>query len=147
MNILIMSYREALQHFPEQATYAIRIGSSYRVRDRMPFDSLRNSPLYRVVNEYFFDYANPREVNPGIILFNTEIAEKMLKDFIGGRKKCKELMVHCSYGLNRSPAVAMAFNEIFNLGEDTFRLSKLYPEFDNFVFNSLIENASRLKII
>ena len=147
MNILIMGQSEAAEYLPINSTYAIRILYSFQQSDPgLRFKPLQSSSLYRVVHEYLFDDTFPEMAKSKEVLFNLDLAEKMLRDFVAGRAGCEDLLVHCSLGRNRSPAVAIAFNEIFSLGENGFALSRLYNRSNWFVYNTLIEKAKRLGI-
>ncbi len=142
-----MDWWEAEKYIPKNPTYAIRILSSFQQRDpKLRFKSLQPSSLYRVVHEYFFDDTFPEIAKPKEVLFSSSLAEKMLRDFVIGRKGCEDLLVHCSLGKNRSPAVAIAFNDIFSLGENGFALSRLYDRSNWFVYNTLMKEAKRLGI-
>lgn len=139
-----MSQDEAYLHVPTNPTYVIRILMSGQIMFNAPFKPLKDSSLYRAVREYVFDDVWPGIESSRDILFSPNIAEEMLKDFVMNRNQCSDLLVHCSRGINRSPAVAIAFNDIFSLGANSDEFRMKYPQANWFVYNSLINEARRL---
>ncbi|MFH1406103.1 MAG: hypothetical protein ABIG52_02700 [Nanoarchaeota archaeon] len=134
-----MGLREAIDYTPTNLTYAIRIDSQIA-----PFTNcfaLQNSGLYTIV-KYVFDDRTPK-CGSGK-LFDADIAQRLLTDFRENGLDHDTLLVHCFMGRNRSPAVGMALNEIFELGHDTDKLKKQYREANWFVYDTLIEVAKRL---
>lgn len=121
MRVLIMGRDGVAKHLPTKPTYCIRIFNSWdREGDKWARPPLKESPNWRTVREYVFDdadeiYRNPCE-NP--IVINEEMARRIVKDFIDGREGCSELLVHCSRGKSRSPALALALGEVFGLDLD-----------------------------
>ena len=127
---------EALDHVPTEATYAIRIHS--RPNDRyIPF----NSELY-TIDRYFFADRTP-EYGEGI-LFDEDLATKVLTNFRERGLGKETLLIHCIQGKNRSPAVGIALNEIFELGHSTDKLKEQYPEANWHVYNTMIKVAKYL---
>lgn len=143
MRIRIFGEFEARGHLPERPTYAIRIHNS-RV---LQADStqLIDSPNYRVIRDYTFDDCDPSYVHPGDLMFEDSLADRLIREFIEGRRGCEEFLVHCSRGQNRSPAVAIALNEAFNLGEDGSDLRRRFPHMTKYIYKKLIEASRRLK--
>lgn len=143
MQLLIMSRHEARNYEPLVNTYAIRIFSSELF---YPDDKLQGSLFYKVIQYYLFDDIEPgRFFGPGI-MFNEDIAARILRDFQEHREGVEALLVHCTFGKNRSPAVAIALNEIFSLGNDSEALKKQYDQLNKHVYNVLKETASKLEI-
>jgi len=121
-----MSLGDAVRYQPTQNTYALRIFSSWGGDSfRKP---LEYSPLYRNTPGYVFDdIALEKERffwGEKGVLFDEDMAKGVIRDFEIGRKECECLLVHCILGRNRSPAVAIALNEIFDLGHDGSLLKK-----------------------
>lgn len=141
MDLLIMNLIDAVQYEPKNKTYAIRIQSGL---GHFNFE-LQNSGLYTVV-EYTFDDDWPGffgKIGSNSITFNEEIAHRIIADFKCQGLEHDTLLVHCSRGINRSPAVGIALNDIFELGHDTEGLKKKYPEANWFIYNTLIKAAKK----
>ncbi|MFH1668321.1 MAG: hypothetical protein ABIA62_00165 [Candidatus Woesearchaeota archaeon] len=135
MDIHIMRISDAVMHLPERPTYAIRIASPGF--DNLHKFPLEDSKLYIKIAEYLFDDADDLFREPDSVMFDTDIADRMLEDFELHKDDCESLLVHCSRGRNRSPAVAIAFNEIFGLGNSKEYLRKKYPEYNRLVYDVL----------
>lgn len=154
MNILVTSLEGAIRFEPEEPTYAIRIFNSACGRT-MDFDGikeairynrefpLKESSFYKNVETYVFDDV-VFEDDSCLVNLDRVLAERMLLDFLHGRGDSSLLMVHCFKGRNRSPAVAMAFNEIFGLGINKIELVKKYPNFRQSVYDVLVEEGRRI---
>ncbi len=140
MDLLIMGLGDAIQYTPKNKTYALRIDS-----DAFPFGShfaLQDSGLYTIV-KYSFDDRTPRWGSGK--LFDVETAHRLLTDFKERGLSHDTLLVHCSRGKNRSPAVGIALNEIFKLGYNTTELKQKYSEANWFIYDLLMEVAKRLQ--
>ena len=130
MKITMMGFEKAESYVPTVKTYMIRIfdGINYPesitfihygdlvlselfVEKRYVFDDLQLDKILEVAPDY-----NWKE--DGAVYFDIEIAKRIIEDFIEEGKDCLEMIVHCTFGLFRSPAVAMSLNEIFDLGND-----------------------------
>ena len=139
MDLHITDYCGALEHRPSKNTYAIRISAP-----RFPAcDPLIASDFYKCISSYSFNDTLPGRVMPGEILFSEDLALRMLRAFDYDRMVCESLLVHCSQGQNRSPAVAMALNDLFSLGHDTGKLMEQYPEYNTHVYNILKKVGER----
>ncbi len=138
-----MSLEEALVHVPTQPTYAIRIKWTRIYRGGKDpdetFGELQPSPLYTIRTYSFDDVCfsgsqdeeGSGEDRSGI---TREIADEIVRDFaIAGCSK-EVLLVHCVAGVSRSPAVAMALNDIFHLGVRSRMLAEKYPSYNKFVY-------------
>lgn len=143
MEIIVLDSRHAQAYKPENPTYAIRIIGSNPLWQES-FGELQPSRLYKVVQKYVFDDI-AFDFQEGVRL-DAVLAQRMLQDFKDKRKDCSVLMVHCTLGKNRSPAVAIAFNEIFNLGKDSERLKKEFPMYTRPVYKVLVRTAENLNI-
>ena len=106
---------------------------------------LRESPFYTAVHEYIFDDTNSNTLLSGKVIFDDGIAKKILTNFQDNRH-CSALLVHCLVGQSRSPAVAIALNEVFNLGHDPQRMMADYPFFNQEVYKKMLEQAEKLRI-
>ena len=143
MEIKIFSVWKAAEYQPINSTYAIRIFPSDTFSNSLP--PLIDSPLYRKIMEYTFD---DNDIHPflqerGPVWFNENIAEKIIKDFVESKDEIETLLVHCSVGKNRSPAVALSLNEIFGLGADSNALKTRYEHYNRFVYEMMVEIGSR----
>lgn len=141
MKLHIFDYVGAVEHEPQELTYAIRIGAPRDIPD-----PLKPSSLYLCVAQYSFDDTNPGRVERGQILFDEGIASRMIKGFREYQEKCQSLIVHCSAGRNRSPAVAMALNDLFNLGYDTEELMDEYPEYNSYIY-ALLKQVGKRELV
>ncbi len=145
MNLLIMNLFDAMDYVPTNSTYAIRIesppNSEFHTKPFALRYPLQKSDLYTIV-EYYFDDRTP-DFGSGK-LFDKKIAQRLLADFKELGLSKETLLVHCSRGKNRSPAVGIALNEIFNLGHDTKDLKQRYREANRHVYDVLLEVAKKL---
>lgn len=132
MRIRILPYLEAIRLEPKAPTYAIRIFGtkpSSRVRSETPLSSRGN---WVCVQKYEFD--DLTSYTPGQRLFGRAIATRIITDFEPYREVCEQLLVHCFAGRSRSPAVAIALNDIFDLGYDSERMMANFPRYNKFVY-------------
>lgn len=138
-----MSREQATEYVPQKSTYAIRIFNGGIPPDRFP--KLNPSEHYKAVREYVFDdVLFGMKIDPTDISFDQVIAEQMIRDFREYGMGCEALLIHCLAGKNRSPAVAIAFNEIFSLGHDSKTLEKRFPAYRGHIRDTLVEVASRM---
>ena len=127
-----MSLSDAIDYKPVRQTYAIRIHSA-----RFDVDEpLEPSSLY-TIKEYIFDDRTP-QLGEGK-LFDTMLAKKIIYDFKEQQERQKTLLVHCSRGLNRAPAIAIALNDIFQLGQDSEVLKQKFPETNWYIYDLMKE--------
>lgn len=161
MEIRIMSCQEAGRHVPLVPTLAVRIYNSHKnpIAENLPGRiRLRRSLLYTVL-EYSFDDYNPemwrklglceRDIEERLSMstvIDGALAERLELDYLKNSPGKNELLVHCHQGAARSPAVAIAFNDIFGLGHDGAEMRSHYPHFNTYVYNELIKAAERLGI-
>ncbi len=104
---------------------------------------------YKFDNLYPIDERDMRLLGRGgdfPIIFNAEIAGKMLFDFTGVRDKVSGLMVHCWDGRNRAPAVAIAYNDVFSFGYDREELMMKHPAYNSYICQTLIDTAGKIGI-
>ncbi len=141
MSVLIKKLSVALDYKPEQKTHLIKILRGIPDYDCY-FPEIKDS-LY-ASHEYVF--ADIQSEKPGAILFNKTIAEKIITDFQNNKESCIDLLVVCVLGQNRSPAIAIALNDIFSLGEDTEELKKKYPELNKHVYRVMMRTAEQMRL-
>lgn len=112
------------------------------------YGNLQNFRDSDILREYYFDDVKELtqktyEENPGeeYESINEKIARNIVSDFSHHRNSIDELWVHCLLGQSRSPAVAAALNEIFNLGNDKDELmAKYFDTMNPLVYGLMIEN-------
>ena len=144
MKIYIKGLETLFSFKPQFKTYAIRIWSPSPVIPQLKKHLPLDHPNFLCVQEYFFDDVWPRHCSATSILFDGTLAQKILEDFNSGRKDCEALLVHCTAGKNRSPAVTIALNEVFKLGHNTAQLKAIYHEANWYVYRTLVEKAKEL---
>ena len=155
MNLIVCSLKRAQEYQPEQPTYVIRIYDPYsRNGSHTP---LMSSPLYKEIHEYTFEdidflrtperWEEPGErerVEREIVIFTPAMAEQILIDFQNRNPECLDLLVHCTLGASRSPAVAFALNDLFGLENDSKILQEKYNGGNLFVYNTLMTVGTRM---
>jgi hypothetical protein len=155
MDITVCSLDAALAHVPCKPTYAIRIfsprhyykpGGVVRAAPLLPSDQFRHTEVY------LFDDVTPgmarlnREapIHEPTVLFDEDIARKIITDFETYSEGCEALLAHCHMGRNRSPAVAIALNDIFSLGHNSQALFNQHPATRQFVYDTMMKAAAKL---
>lgn len=142
--IHICSLEEAIAYDPVQPTYAIRIFSPSADDSLYP---LEDSPLFTTIQEHFFDDTFPDmpfdvSTDPQDIYvpFVPDMAYRIISEF-EQQYRNETLLVHCKYGMNRSPAIAIALNDIFSLGHDSEYLQHEFPEYREYIYEVMIDIA------
>lgn len=139
MDIHIFSLEDAVSYQPDKPTHAIKIYSSFS-DFRWP---LQNSPFYVSQFEYVFD-DNFGRFQAGPVSITPNLADKLVRDFAEYISQVKALLVHCSGGKNRAPAVAIALNETFELGANTKELKRKFPDANWEVYEMVLQAGRRL---
>jgi len=134
-----MDLWDATNHKPSDRTYLIQIALGNSLYDKS-LDSVVEGKTYARRFIYKFADLFPGETRKGI-LFDKFIAERVIEDFRVGREGCGTLLVHCSQGQNRSPALGIALNDIFELGHDSEALRQKYDAFNQWVYKVMLETA------
>lgn len=147
MDLHILSRTGALNFEPIKLTYAIRIYSSdpsYKP------SKLKESRLYSRIVEYVFDVVDDDcedgQISlcaTGTVALTEDVAHDLLIDFSKHKEGIEALMVHCSAGKERSPAVAIALNDIFNLGHNSEELKTKFFCFDNKTYETLLRVGAK----
>jgi hypothetical protein len=113
---------------------------------------------YVQIRTYIFDDRDPRKdyglgLGPvptaklvemhsyGWVPFDEQMAVVILDDFERMMPWIKTLVIHCNAGQRRSPAVAIALDELYGLGNKTLRDN--YPEPNQWVYDTLITVGER----
>jgi len=148
MQIKIMGYERAIRYKPKVITLAMRIFDPDGCLNS-PTVRLNDSVMYRICGYTFSDIDPdeflrnyPDRVLPNN-LFNEGIALQILDDFRRLRDGCSELLVHCTLGAVRSPAVAIALNDIFELGNDSEEMRNKHKKYNRYIYSVLMNVASR----
>jgi len=76
--------------------------------------------------------------------FTEHLAKTILTDFEESWNGCEDLLIHCSAGTSRSPSVAIALNEIFDLGQNSNKLKRDYPNYSREIYWLLLSTHRRL---
>lgn len=136
--VRVMGYQDAKEHIPRVPTYAIRIYDTSGESEKF-YGKLCGK--YLAINNYYFDGVHQKSTEGGLLSLTDEIAQKMLLDFILYRRQAEELLIHDWFENERSSATALAFNEIFMLGNSTEEIERRYPQYNKFVRRTLLENS------
>ena len=139
-----MNHEQARDFSPKARTYAIRIFDT-DPKCKELYGKLLNFRSEDIIKEYFFDditYTPEHEEGDGddYCSITDSIAAQISSDFSAHRDSIDELLVHCRQGQSRSPAVAMALNDIFNLGNNRSQLVRDFPKTNSFVYSFMIRN-------
>ena len=130
---------------PVVPTHVIQIISTYsQSGDSRLYDKAVENPMYVSKRRYVFDDVWPglHERDTGLI--TPVISGTIISDFVEAREAgCEGLVVHCTRGINRSPAVGMALNRIFELGYDQREMRQKFPEFTHYVYRIILEEGAR----
>ncbi|MFH1275835.1 MAG: hypothetical protein ABIH82_01880 [Candidatus Woesearchaeota archaeon] len=151
MVIHILGHRSALNFVPGVETYALRIFDTYgRNSAHKKKNKLQQSGLF-TIREYTFDDLDliaelsfhPEHALSYLgskrVLLDEKQAAKIIQDFQEHKDKCIDLLVHCTQGISRSPAIAISLNELFNLGEDSEKLKETYRSYNRYVYDVMMK--------
>ena len=141
MHISILDIISAHNNIPTEPTYVIRINS---INHPLPL-RLKESRRY-TIREYFFDdIENIEEAKrESLHLLTGTEAETIVRDFQKDGLDKSHLIVHCTEGKNRAPAVALALNELFDLGRNSEEIRTRYGELNQYVYRTVIEAGKRI---
>ena len=139
MDLHIMDLLRAPEYEPVKPTYAIRIHCS---TSPDPEFVLKKSQFYRKISEYSFDDNEPL-FQAGPVTITEDIADSIVRDFAKHKDNVEALLVHCTRGRNRSPAVAIALNEVFSLGDNSNELKKEFHAYNKHVYKLVFEAGQR----
>jgi len=144
MNLIIKSRPGAEQHTSTVKTYAIRIHG----KKVGGWHELVHPDC--VVDTYEFDDIDDEEYYSGIpdvTLFDVDKGILVIRNFIAHRGDCLDLLVHCEEGKSRSPAIGLALNDIFDLGQDSLALTKKYVTLNDYIYGVMICAAQGLLLL
>lgn len=121
-NIVVMSREKAKKFKCEDNWAAISVSSKSDM-----FPELDASKRQGLLQLCFDDISFPHTIPKGLKLFNLELAREVV-DFVNlHENNIETLLVHCEAGLSRSPAIAAAISEIFEIGSAEFYFEKYMP--------------------
>jgi hypothetical protein len=100
----------------------------------------------------------PKKMRAGLRLFNEEMAERVLNNFLQHGNGCDELLVHCHAGQERSPALAMGLRDKLRLKGRIFKIGVVdgsltysdasnsnsvleFPYYDAHVYSTLMNSS------
>jgi hypothetical protein len=117
LKVVVLPGHLAEEYEPDEPTAAIRIFDSFCPQP----DPLRDSPLYVDIFTHIFDdlCGVPKKEQQRLVReagFKTitkAVAKTLLKQVDNVLPECNTLLVHCTAGQSRSPAVAIALMETF----------------------------------
>lgn len=147
MELIICGEVEAHDYKPLKPTLAFRI-----FLPSVLGNYLREKPLegenYVGQYKYYFDDIWPGSwgINKDSVMFDETLASQMLDDFEKHKSNIETFLIHCGRGINRSPAVAIAFNDIYKLGYDSKKLEEKYSEANWYVCN-LLNRFAKTKVV
>jgi hypothetical protein len=156
MELIICNYLYAPRFYPIKPTLAFRIRDDHPVSvNNIGTDPLVNSKFYVCVKEYVLDDTDtdtilkkhPEQDTPenwarwkrGDYI-TPKMASIVLNDFKTYYKQAECFLIHCTAGASRSPAIAIALNEIFDLENDSEALKNKYP-YNKLIYRKLKETA------
>jgi hypothetical protein len=146
MDLRITDVIKASRFEPIKPTYGLGIFSSWTTQRDKELYTLKPSQNWVHIAEYTFDDIWPEilemESNPSrpYVMFNDGMADMLVREFAEYVSRCEALLVYCSRGINRSPAVAIGLNDAFDLGHDPDELREQYKG-SNWYVCSLVAEA------
>ncbi len=142
IELLIKDAKEAGKFIARKRTAAFRIWN---------VDPKRNTDYLSVVRgaektfDYRFDDIKPGEVTTkDDVIFDETIARKAIEDFRSILPWAECALIHCTGGKSRSPAFAIAYNEIFNLGHWTLLMIMQHTQYNRLVYRTMIKTAREM---
>lgn len=96
------------------------------VFDDFAVDTLRDIEDY--IKEGVFDY----------LPITPELSKKLVADFLSVKDRAEEVLVHCTQGESRSPAVASALARIAGMEEESERVQLEFPSFNASVYQAVL---------
>jgi len=139
---------------PNEPTLAIRIIDTEE-RWRALYPPFDDSRYVHTLTYYFDDcdydaFDNERlaeefrndDLEAGLVAFDESTARKIIADYQQSPPH-NRLLVHCYAGHSRSPAIAIALNDIFNLGSETDALKKEHCGYSRMIYRIMMETSKR----
>lgn len=142
MTLHILSLEKALQFTPVAPTFTMRIRSHFTSPSL--YTDLKSSDKWVAIREYVFDDVDYWSPRAGDVLFDPSKAEQMLRVFSSYRKQVKDVVVHCLDGKNRSPAIGLGMNQVFDLGADPKEIINKFKYGTYWMADVLIDTALKI---
>jgi len=141
--VMVLSHSKAARFkvdITDQPVYLIRIFNSPDSLALLPYARLKYPEQFKIIRTYVFDDISQFTDND-LVLFNDEIADRIITDFDNDGKDCQMLLIHCWAGKSRSPAVAIALSEIFHLQtpEQIVALKKQFLIYNKRVYHTILD--------
>lgn len=106
--------------------------------------SLKHDSKFKNVFTYRFDDIDvdiKNNVSEKLYGISPDCAKQIIEDFKNIKDNTDTLIVHCMAGISRSPAIAFALNEIFNLeslDKNDFFDGKKYGNYNRYVYSMML---------
>lgn len=118
----------------------IRIFNSKEL-DPIGYKSIKHDIFYKILNITFddFDYNEINKLDsvkktyPNVISFNKSIAKKIIEFVSINKNNVNTIIIHCTAGVSRSPAILIALNDIFHF--NTIKYKEKYPSYNKYVYD------------
>lgn len=157
VELVVSDHRWAEQFVPNNPTAAIRIGAS-GLSIEQQYEPLVPSSQYIAQFVHIFDdidWLTPDQLDEharqgpdqseDYVFFSLDRSCAVVQDVAEIIKSIDTLLVHCKYGLSRSPAVAMALNDIFDLGYDKEWMTYEFNRYNEPVYKQMLRAGSYLR--
>jgi hypothetical protein len=149
MKITILSLKEVQIYQPADSACLIRIfgnEESYQEYSHVEGSFVKSAVYFFDDFDLYLEAQSGTEHLKKIIhtenpqIFHKNLAVNIISEFDTWKRheSFEELVVHCYLGAGRSPAIALALNEIFQLGCRTQDLIKLYSEYNEYIFDVMV---------
>jgi predicted protein tyrosine phosphatase len=147
--VMILSHSRAAKFQAEpknQPIYLIRIFDAPKMITVAPYAKLRHPEQFEIIKSYTFDDVSHLQEHDRFVLFQDKIAKQILTDFDNEGRDCQTLLVHCRAGISRSPAVAIALSEIFQLKtpEEIAEMKKQFSFYNKRVYSFLLKVSQEM---
>ncbi len=148
LKLFVTSLYEAMEIEPEENTAIIRIFGHSTAREINEYP-LEHSEDFETILTYVFNDIDPEidyvAKSDMMLAFTEDIAYTIIDDFKEEilDNDIEVLYLHCYQGQRRSPAIAMALNEIFKLENDDTINEFEFPDYNQYVYNTLLAVAEQ----
>jgi len=151
-NLFILSRGISNHYTPKNTTAIMRIWETDIEIDNSTLE-FKNFTIFN----YVFDDVDSEQISypivgtPNMVTLKgitKEIADQIKQDFESIMGKVETLIVNCHAGISRSPAVALALNDVYKLNlldDDEFRCMGRYSSYNKFVYAKITKIWDYLK--
>ncbi len=77
------------------------------------------------------------------VFFTQEHAKNIINIVTENISSIENIIVHCTLGAARSPAVAIVLAKLFPLKQEDYFLRKLYPSYNQYVYRIMKETSQQ----